>query len=220
MAFLETVIVFYLRKLYYPAGFQFPLTPISSFILNIEWVREFFTIVMLLCVAFITGKKFYERFAYFLYSFAIWDIFYYIWLKVLLDWPASLLTWDLLFLIPFPWLGPVLAPLICSLTMIFLALCILILQDKKKNNKLNLREWILLVLGALIIQYTFLYDFASLIIKNGLLSNCFDLMSNQKFLTLIYSYIPVYYNWLIFSIGEAIILLFIFLFIRRYFFNH
>src|SRR3989344_2117688 len=98
MAFLESVIVVYLRKMYYPSGFNFPLsTLMESNILTIEWVREFFIIVMLISVAFLAGKKFIDRLAYFFYAFAIWDIFYYIWLKVILSWPPSFLTWDLLF---------------------------------------------------------------------------------------------------------------------------
>ena len=78
MGFLEAVVVVYLRKLYYPNGFNFPLKGfIDPSIISIEWVREFATIVMLITIAMLAGKKLYERFAYFIYVFAIWDIFYY-----------------------------------------------------------------------------------------------------------------------------------------------
>jgi len=62
-----------------------------------------------------------QRLAYFLIIFATWDIFFYLWLKVLLNWPSSVLDWDILFLIPLTWAGPVLAPLITSLTMLLVA---------------------------------------------------------------------------------------------------
>ncbi|MDP3026391.1 MAG: hypothetical protein Q8N63_01690, partial [Nanoarchaeota archaeon] len=93
MAFVETMIVFYLRKLYYPDNNLFPLNiSMPTEILIFEGIREAATIIMLLAVAIIAGKKAKEKFAYFIYAFAIWDIFYYVWLKVTLDWPASLMT--------------------------------------------------------------------------------------------------------------------------------
>src|SRR3989344_6671811 len=123
MAFIEATVVVYLRKLFYPNGFNFPLVGfIDPAILNIEWIREFATIIMLLMVGILAGKKLYERFAYFIYAFAVWDIFYYIFLKVILDWPNSFLTWDLFFLIPWPWIGPVLAPMLCAVLIIITAL--------------------------------------------------------------------------------------------------
>ena len=104
MAFVETMIVFYLRKLYYPDNNLFPLNiSMPTEILIFEWIREAATIVMLLAIAVLAGRNAKEKFAYFIYTFAIWDIFYYVWLKVTLDWPASLMTWDVLFLIPITW---------------------------------------------------------------------------------------------------------------------
>lgn len=208
MAFLEAVVVIYLRKIYYPDGFDFPLVGfIEPSILNIEWVREAFTIVMLACIGWLAGKKFSEKFAYFLYSFAIWDIFYYVWLKTALDWPSSLTTWDMLFLIPFPWAGPVLAPIINSITMILLAFIIIHLQDKGKNPKIILREWVLLFLGGLTILYTYLYDYGTLIINSGFLKDFFELAAKQDFKQAVSNYIPSNYNWILFWIGEAIILI-------------
>ena len=61
---------------------------------------------MLLAVAYIAGGNGPQRFGYFLLSFGIWDVFYYVFLKVLIGWPESLLTWDVLFLIPLTWVGP------------------------------------------------------------------------------------------------------------------
>lgn len=202
MAFLESVIVVYLRKLYYPAGFDFPLVAsIEKMVLNIEWTREFFTIVMLICIGWLAGKKFYDKFAYFLYAFAVWDIFYYVWLKVILGWPVSLLTWDLLFLIPFPWASPVLAPVIYSIDITILAVVLIHLQDRFGKVKMKLSEWGLFVLGSAIILYTFLEDYAKLLLaSNGL----------EDFMAKVSIYTPLKYSWVIYFVGEIVILISIF----------
>ncbi len=216
MGFLESVVVIYLRKLYYPGGFQFPLVPtIESWVLNMEWAREFFTLIMLVCIGLLAGKTRYEKFAYFIYSFAVWDIFYYIWLKVILNWPPSFLTWDLLFLIPWPWAGPVLAPLIISFAMIFLAGSILVKSDQGKKVKITKKEWMLLVLGSILILYTFLYDYGNLIISRGFLPNFFSLASRDEFQQIAGTYIPSSYPWWLFILGEVLILLAIFSFLRK-----
>ena len=162
---------------------------------------------MLASIGWLAGKKFSEKFAYFLYSFAIWDIFYYIWLKIALDWPASLTTWDLLFLIPLPWAGPVLAPVINSITMIALAFIIIYLQDKRKEVKIILKEWILLFTGGLAILYTYLYDYGQLIINSGFLKDFFELTAKPEFHQIVSNYVPSGYNWILFCIGEVLILI-------------
>src|SRR5690349_14247608 len=103
MAALESAVVVYLRALYYPDGFSVAFRLIDESIVKVELLRELATIIMLLAIGQLAGKTFNERFAYFLLSFAVWDIFYYGWLKVLIDWPSTLLDWDILFLIPFTW---------------------------------------------------------------------------------------------------------------------
>lgn len=216
MAFLETVVVVYLRKLYYPGGFSLPLKGfIEPNILAIEWVREAFTIVMLLCIAILAAKKFYSRLAYFFYSFAVWDIFYYVWLKAVIGWPASFMTWDLLFLIPLPWIGPVLAPIIISLLLALFGLLILHFQDRVRNLKISLREWILLILGSIAVLYTFLYDYALLIVTNGFAKSFFTLATNTKFIDIVSAYNPKSYNWILFVIGSLLIASAIVLFYLR-----
>ena len=202
MGFLEAIIVVYLRKIYYPNGFDFPLvSTIEQWVLNMEWAREFFTIVMLLCIGILAGKKFYERFAYFLYAFAVWDIFYYIWLKVILGWPASLMTWDLLFLIPYPWASPVIAPVVYSIDIILLALVLIQSQDRNGRVKIKFLEWALFVAGSAFILYTFLYDYGKLILK----------YEGQGFLDAVAVYVPMNYNWVLLAIGEILILASIYL---------
>jgi len=189
MAFVETVVVVYLRKLYYALGFNFPFNvDIPKEVILIEGLRETSTIVMLLAIAFIAANKVYRKFAYFLYAFAVWDIFYYIWLKVLLNWPASFFTWDVLFLIPVPWTGPVIAPIIVSLTMISLSAAIVHFSPKK----INFREWALLSLGALLILLSFIWDYSTLLIKK---TDIKDLLSE---------YVPHGYQWSLFVAGEIL----------------
>ena len=114
MAYVESAIVVYLRRLYYPQGFDFPLGIIDIPTLLLELGREAATIVMLATVGIAAGRTKVGKFAYFLFLFGIWDIWYYIWLKVFVDWPASLLTWDVLFLIPVPWFAQIWFPVAVS----------------------------------------------------------------------------------------------------------
>ena len=79
MGFLEAAVVVYLREIYYPNGFEFPLvTNFVEKILAVDIVREFCTIVMLAVIGILAGKKFVQRFSHFLFTFAVWDIFYYV----------------------------------------------------------------------------------------------------------------------------------------------
>ena len=216
MAFLEATVIIYLRKIYYPLGFDFPLKGfIDSNIMGIEWVREFFTIVMLLSVALLASKKFYKKFAYFIYAFAIWDIFYYVFLKLTLNWPPSFLTWDILFLIPLPWIGPVITPVLFSILMLSLAFLIIYFEDKGKNVKITLKELCFFIMGVLLILYTWLYDYVKIIFSNGFVKDFFTLAENQQFTQVVSSYVPLSYNWPLFITGIALIILGIILFYLR-----
>jgi len=100
--FIEAAVVVYLRLHFYPEGFTFPLAEMPGPVILTEVAREAATIIMLACIGWIAGRRFLDRFAYFAFAFGVWDIFYYVFLKVILGWPESLLTWDVLFLIPSP----------------------------------------------------------------------------------------------------------------------
>ncbi|MEW6067905.1 MAG: hypothetical protein AB1610_06410 [Nitrospirota bacterium] len=215
MGFLEAVVVVYLRQLYYPDGFAFPLKIIALEGLSIEYLREISTIVMLLSVSVVAGRNLYERLAYFLFCFGVWDIFYYIWLKVLLNWPPSLLTWDILFLIPVAWSGPVLAPIICSVTIIMLAGSIMFFQRKGYAVKISLLEWALLGSSAVIIFSTFIFDYLKIIIKGGFLPKIFTLGTDPHFQKIVSSYIPTSYNWYLFILGEGLLVFSLIIFCRR-----
>ena len=159
MGWLEAAVVIYLRELYYPGGFDFPLKMIEMSIGVVELLREVATILMLVAVGMLAGRTPLERFGYLMYTFGIWDIVYYIGLKASIGWPESLLTWDLLFLIPLPWIGPVLAPVLVSLAMI--AACVIIVHqnDKKRPMTPGWKSWTLLILCGLIIIVSFIVDY-------------------------------------------------------------
>jgi hypothetical protein len=118
MGILEAAVVVYLRRIYYPGGFGFPLVAMDPAILRVEILREAMTIVMLATVALLAADRAWPRLMAFLIAFGVWDIVYYAGLKVFLDWPASLVTPDILFLIPSVWIGPVLAPVIVAATWV------------------------------------------------------------------------------------------------------
>lgn len=215
MGFMETAVVVYLRKIYYPAGFDFPLIPISSDIALIEFYREASTIIMLLGIGIIAGRTISQRFAFFIYCFAIWDIFYYVFLKISIDWPQSFFTWDILFLIPVPWVGPVLAPIIISLTMIIFTLCILYMQEKGHAVRINVKEWILLCLGSIIIIFSFMLDYLKYVGSGNSAQHIWSLSSEEPLFKEISNYIPTHYNWWLFSLGEGVIVGAVLIFMKR-----
>ena len=142
-AYIESSIVVYLREAYYENGFPFPLKMMAVHTLWVEIGREMATLLFLAALAWLAGKNLRQRFAYFALAFGVWDIFYYIWLYVFLQWPESLLSWDLLFLIPIPWTGPVLSPILVSLALINIATIMFILDAKKRSPlQLTIRDWL------------------------------------------------------------------------------
>ncbi len=207
MGLLEAVVVVYLRTLVYPAGFEFPLKFLSEKIYLVEVAREAATLVMLACVSAAAGSKYYQRLAYFLLTFAVWDIFYYVFLKIFLDWPASLLDWDILFLIPTTWIGPVLAPVLCSLVMLLMAGLILRFDRQDRLLPFNRLEWAGIYGGALVILFTFVRDYARLILASDLPQNHFMLRDSAIFQDMASQFVPQHYAWVWFALGLGIILL-------------
>lgn len=202
MAALEGAVVVYLRALYYPGEFSVEFKIIDQYILLVEIVREVATLIMLLAIGYMTGTNFRERFAYFLLGFAIWDIFYYGWLKIFIGWPSSFLDWDILFLIPITWIGPVAAPIICSLTMIILAILLL-----KHDVSISKTAWAYLFIGSGLVLFTFMRDYAGLILSNGFYKDFPSLMQNQNFVEKAAALIPKPYQWNIFLAGELMFML-------------
>jgi hypothetical protein len=203
MGYLESAVVLYIRALYYPDGFTFPMRLISNQIMMTELWREAATIVMLLGIGILAGKTALQRFAYFIYAFAIWDIFYYVFLWVLIGWPQSLLTWDVLFFIPTTWIGPVIAPVINSVTMILLALVIILGKDTPWRVPTKWMVWTLLIVGAVIIIFSYTLEYSQFILQRY---SWHDLLVNGISKEMLISgteYMPQKFPWWIFVVGEA-----------------
>jgi len=204
MGFLEAIVVVYVRELYYPEGFGFPLKMIPEKIFAIELVRELTTLVMLVSIGILVGKTRLEKFAWFLFTFGIWDIFYYVALKIFLDWPESFFTWDILFLIPVTWIGPVLAPVICSITMILFAMVVWL--TRPMEARMSPLSWAAIVGGATLIFISFILDYtrllANMVVSGGGAGSLFE----PGFIDTITSYVPERFYWGLFFLGEFLIL--------------
>jgi len=209
MGFMESAVVIYLRTIYYPNGFNFPLLPLDPLILKTELLREAATLIMLTGISAIAGKGLTQKFVFFLFCFGIWDVFYYIFLKLIIGWPSSLLTWDILFLIPVPWIGPVLAPCLLSLTMILLMVMVIYLQQKNCEVTFSRLDWLLMITGSLIIIFSFTIDYINIIINSS------GSLPPETMINKLRNYEPENFNWFIFGFGWAILLIDITLFFFR-----
>jgi hypothetical protein len=199
--YVEATVVVYLRALYEPiherlypersAGDLFPLMPLDRLQaeepraprwLGIELIREAATLVMLAAIALAAASNARQWFAAFLAAFGLWDLFFYVFLKVLLDWPASWFTWDLLFLIPVPWVGPVLAPVLVALSMAGAGLWVLWWEDRGLIFRISQVQRAAIVIGGIILITAFCWDFRNTSAGGS----------------------PNPFNWPLFAVGEAI----------------
>jgi len=159
MALLEAAVVSYLRIFLDRVDpYQPNPLPVPVWLMHIEIAREAATMVMLASVAWLAGCNWRARFGYFLIAFGVWDIFYYVFLVPFSGWPRSLLDWDVLFLIPLPWWGPVLAPV--SIATMMLVGGTLITQFGKREAPLwpQFSWWLASLTGALLALYVFMAD--------------------------------------------------------------
>jgi len=159
-AYIESAVVVYLRAIFYTDGFTFPLTifGLDSFGRRLLWTeigREVATIVLIFTGSWLFGKNRRQRFAYFLTIFAVWDIFYYVWLKVLLDWPSSIMDWDILFLIPTTWASAVLYPVLISITLLVFAAVILYRDAHGKSIRITWADWLVFIIAGIIVVVSF-----------------------------------------------------------------
>jgi hypothetical protein len=158
--YIEAAVVVYLRAIFYPDGFAFPLKifgidPLWKPFLLTEIGREAATIVLILTGAWLFGRSTQQRFAYFLTIFAVWDIFYYVWLKILIDWPDSIMDWDILFLMPITWASPVLHPVLISLALLAFAVIILYRCSYGRRLRVSLIEWLGFLLASAVVVVSF-----------------------------------------------------------------
>jgi hypothetical protein len=159
MAWVEAAVVFYLRTMidriepYQPNPF-----PVIGNFASTELTREAATLVMLFGVGALAGRTWRGRLGYTAVAFGVWDIFYYIFLKVMCGWPHTLLDWDILFLLPLPWWGPVLAPVLIALLLIAWGTLACQFERAQPRTMSNPRLWILNFCGAAIALYVFMAD--------------------------------------------------------------
>jgi hypothetical protein len=190
MAHVEAALVIHLRTIYYadnPLAI-FPLVILSQRDLTIELAREVATVVMILSVALLAEKGFTRVFAAFVYVFGLWDFCYYLWLKLMIGWPQSWLEWDVLFLIPWPWFGPWIAPVLIALMFVVWGGWVL-------YQKFDLHfTWVsttLFTLGMALALATFLLPGAAL------LPGGTDAFRNFR---------PAEFSWALFSVGYLLML--------------
>jgi hypothetical protein len=130
MAHLEGVVVVYLRKALGMLDSESNKESVEKFpdrYLKIEMTREAATIIMLVVIAYLAGGSWIEKGIFFLWTFAFWDLFYYVSLYILIKWPPKFTTIDVLFLIPKPWIAPVWFPIgVSAITIIIIAILYLV----------------------------------------------------------------------------------------------
>jgi hypothetical protein len=194
--YVEAAVVVYLRAIYDPIRDRihpgrgpddlFPLIspqqladsgPENPRRLAIEIVREAATMLMLASVALALARNFHEWLAAFSVVFGIWDITFYAFLRIMIHWPQSLNTWDILFLIPVPWVGPIWSPVAVALTMVVCGLIAL-----QRGIRVRLRDAAVILAGAAVIFASFIWDF-----RNTLAGG-----------------MPNPFNWPLFLAGEAV----------------
>jgi hypothetical protein len=199
--YLEAAVVTYLRLLHEPARQQFypgrapadlfPLLTLDQLhsaggqqqrTLVTEIGREAATILMLAAIALAVSRNAGQWAAAFVIAFGTWDITFYLFLKLLLDWPASLFTWDILFLIPVPWAGPVLAPVLVSAAMIAAGTWHLRSEARSTPVRIRANQWAGILGGAIVIVIAFAIDYRNLM-QGGM---------------------PHPFNWSLFALGMAI----------------
>jgi hypothetical protein len=187
MAWVESAVVYYLRThIDRIVPYQPDPLPIIGGLGPVELMRELATLVMLFTVGWLAGKTWRARIGYMAIAFGIWDIFYYVFLKLMCGWPKSLGDWDILFLIPLPWWGPVWAPVSIAALMILWGTLASQFERPRPGALSNWRVWILNFSGMVLALYVFMAD--ALRVSNG------GVDALRKLL-------PVSFNWPLFSIA-------------------
>lgn len=215
MGYLESAVVIYIRELYYPDGFAFPLKVMDNRMLLTEFFREVATLVMLIGIGVVAGRSGIERFGLFIYAFGWWDIFYYVFLKILIDWPESMLTWDVLFFIPTTWVGPVIAPCLNALTMILLGGLISHFQGRTQKARLNTREWTLLIAGSVVLLVGYMQDYSRYMMKRYSFSELYLSLPDQSKMEYAVQYVPEKFNWALYLAGQILLIFAVILYYFR-----
>lgn len=187
MAWVESAVVFYLRTMIHRLHpYQANPLPVIGGLGSVEMVRELATMIMLLTIGMLAGRTWRSRLGYTAVAFGIWDIFYYVFLKVMCDWPGSLLDWDILFLVPLPWWGPVLAPVLIALLMIVWGTLASQLGPVRTSLRASASAWGIAVIGMAVTLWLFMYD---------------SLQVADQGLDAIRNNLPTTFNWPLFTVG-------------------
>jgi len=161
MGYLEAVVVVYLRAALGLVEFTtVPVLEPAEFdaFAGMEIARELATLVMIAAVGWLAGRSWVERLAWSAVLFGAWDIVYYVGLWVTIGWPPALDSWDLLFLIPMPWVGPVWAPMVVSATLIGFGLAAANRLRAGRTVDIGRLEMALAVTGGALVILSFLPD--------------------------------------------------------------
>jgi len=159
MAWLEAATVYYLREMVDRIEpYQENPLPIRGILGEVELVREAATLVMLLTIGMLAARTWNRRLGYAAIAFGVWDIFYYVFLRMICDWPRSLFDWDILFLLPLPWWGPVLAPICIALLMIVWGTFATQFADHGPASSLTRPLWYVSGLGIALALSVFMAD--------------------------------------------------------------
>jgi hypothetical protein len=191
MAWVEAACVYYLRTMVgrlepYQAN---PL-PVHGVLGPVEIVREAATLLMLLAVGGIAGRTRTARLGYAAIAFGIWDIFYYLFLKIISGWPKSLFDWDVLFLIPLPWWGPVIAPVSIAVLMIVWGTLVTLNTDRDTDAAGTSLSWRVTTLGTILALYVFMADSFHAVIQGG--------VDGPR------TVLPTAFNWPLFALAVAL----------------
>lgn len=199
--YVEAAVVVYLRAIYQPlrrAAFAidvgdglFPMLRLDHLreagpqyvhMLATELGRELATLVLLAAVALAVARNARQWLAAFIIAFGVWDVFYYVFLRLLLGWPESIWTWDILFLLPVPWVGPVISPVLVAVSMIAAGVVVLWREARGQPIRFAWFHWMAIFGGGVILVVAFCWDFRNTS-AGGM---------------------PQPFNWPLFALGEVV----------------
>ncbi len=189
MAWVEAASVYYLRAIVGRIEpYQENPLPFVGILGSVELVREAATLVMLLTVGMIAARTWPRRLGYTAIAFGVWDVFYYVFLRVMTGWPKSVFDWDILFLLPLPWWGPVIAPVSIAFLMIVWGTFATQSADRPAMAVFTRTAWSIGGLGIALALYVFMAD------SIRLLSAGHDVTAN----------LPTSFNWAVFCVAFAL----------------
>jgi len=190
MAWFEAACVYYLRLLVdRVVPYQENPLPIRGELGEVEILREAATLVMLFALGLLAGTTWRARLGYTAIAFGVWDIFYYVFLHAICGWPVSLLDWDILFLLPLPWWGPVIAPVTIALLMVAGGTLATQSSEATGTTALTRTAWRMSWLGIALALYVFMAD-ALRAVQQGV-----DVMNMP---------LPTTFNWPLFALAVAL----------------